>query len=98
MKFAQQLLFYCIWPGTGILAINYIYTAVFKSSSNNPVFMKQVFGLVSVIVLFGLYKAYEAGEMRGDLMVGIKWVLLSWVPYVMVLIGYLILAKLQGRL
>ena len=98
MKFVQQLLFFCMWLGTGLMALSYIYTAIFKNGSNNPVFMKQVFGLVSIIVLVGLYKAYLVGELRGDLLGGIKWVLLSWVPYLVVLIGYLILAKVQGRL
>jgi hypothetical protein len=57
--------------------------------------MKQVFGLASIIVLFTLYKAYQVGEVSGNLTGGIKLVVLSWVPYVIVLIAYLILAKAQ---
>ena len=98
MKFIQQVLFYCLWLGTGFLSLNYIYTAIFRSGGNNPVFMKQAFGIVSLIVLVGLYKAYQVGELRGDLLGGIKWVMLSWVPYMIVLFGYLILAKVQGKL
>ena len=87
-----------MWLGTGLMALSYIYTAIFKNGSNNPVFMKQVFGLVSFLVLFILYKAYHVSEIRGDLIGGIKLVLLSWTPYIFVLIGYLILAKIQGKL
>ncbi|HLO55974.1 MAG TPA: hypothetical protein VK169_16900 [Saprospiraceae bacterium] len=60
--------------------------------------MKQVFGLVSIFVLYILYKAYQSGVLKNDFLVGIKIVLLSWLPYFIVLIGYLILAKVQGRL
>ena len=98
MNFTQQLIFFCLWFGTGVLSLSYIYTAIFKSSSNNPVFMKQVFGLVSIFVLYILYKAYQSGVLKNDFLVGIKIVLLSWLPYFIVLIGYLILAKVQGRL
>ena len=98
MKFMQQMIFYCLLAGTGYLALHYIYTAVFKSSGSNPYFMKQVFGLVSIIVLFALYKAYMVVEVSGNHIGGIKLVFLSWVPYLIVLIGYLILAKAQGRL
>jgi hypothetical protein len=98
MKFLQQLIFFCLWFGTGVLSLSYIYTSIFKIGSNNPVYMKQVFGLVSLIVLFILYKAYQVGVVQNDFLSGIKLVIFSWVPYVIVLIGYLILAKVQGRL
>lgn len=98
MKFLQQLIFFCLWFGTGVLSLSYIYTSIFKIGNNNPVYMKQVFGLASIIVLFTLYKAYQVGEVSGNLTGGIKLVVLSWVPYVIVLIAYLILAMAQGRL
>ncbi|HMP28424.1 MAG TPA: hypothetical protein PKD85_02420 [Saprospiraceae bacterium] len=98
MKFIQQLLFYCLWVGTGILAVSYLYTALFKSGGNNPVMIKQVFGFASIIVLFLLYKAYVIGEKNGNIINGIFWVLLSWVPYLLVLLGYLILAKITGKI
>ena len=60
--------------------------------------MKQAFGLASCIVLYGLYKSYQIGEVSGNLTGGIKWVILSWLPYVIVLIAYLILAKVQGKI
>jgi len=98
MKFLQQLIFYSLWFGTGVLSLSYIYASIFKIGNNNPVYMKQVFGLVSLIVLYVLYKAYQVGIVQNDFFGGIKMVIFSWVPYVIVLIGYLILAKMQGRL
>jgi membrane protein CcdC involved in cytochrome C biogenesis len=98
MKFLQQLIFFCLWFVTGVLSLSYIYTSIFKISNNNPVYMKQVFGLVSLIVLYVLYKAYQVGVVQNDFLGGIKWVIFSWLPYFIVLIGYLILAKVQGRL
>jgi len=98
MKFLQQMVFYCLLAGTGYLALYYIYTAVFKSSGSNPYFMKQVFGVASFLVFAMLYKSYQVGELNSAYSAGIKWVLLSWIPYIVVTAGYIILAKIQGRI
>lgn len=98
MKFIQQLLFFCLLLGAGLLASSYIYTSIFKGGGNNPAYMKQTFGLASVIVFAGLYKAYQFGEVSGNLNGGIKWIILSWVPYFIVLITYLTLAIFQGKI
>jgi hypothetical protein len=98
MKFLQQLVFYCLMAGTGYLALHYIYVAVFKASGTNPYFMKQMYAVASLIVLSILYKSYQVGELNSNYHAGIKWVLMSWIPYLIVTIGYLILAKLQGKL
>ncbi|MBK9256701.1 MAG: hypothetical protein IPM42_14530 [Saprospiraceae bacterium] len=97
MKFLQQMGFYCLLAGTGYLAILYIYAAVFKASYSNPYFMKQVFGATSLLVMAILYKSYQIGELNSDYLSGIKWVILSWIPYILVTVGFLILAKIQGR-
>jgi hypothetical protein len=97
MKFLQQLVFYCLLAGTGYLAIQYIFIAIFKTSDINPHFMKQIFAISSILVLSILYKAYQVGELDSAYLAGIKWVLLSWIPYILVTVGYLILAKIQGR-
>jgi membrane protein CcdC involved in cytochrome C biogenesis len=98
MKFLQQLTFYCLLAGTGFLAFNYIYAAIFKVSGNNPYLMKQLFALASLLVLYILYKSFQVGELSSNYLGGIKWVLISWIPYIIVTIGYLVLAKLQGRI
>jgi hypothetical protein len=97
MKFLQQLVFYCLMAGTGYLALYYIYIAVFKTSGTNPYFMKQMYAIASLIVLSILYISYQVGELNSNYLAGIKWVLISWVPYLIVTIGYVVLAKLQGR-
>lgn len=96
MKFLQQMIFYCLLAGTGYLALYYIYVAVFNTSEINPYFIKQVFGIASFLVLAMLYKAYHVGEINSEYLAGIKWVMLSWVPYILVTVGYIIIAKLQG--
>ena len=59
--------------------------------------MKQAFGAASFFVLGILYKSYQIGELNSDYLAGIKWVLLSCIPYILITIGYAILAKVQGR-
>jgi len=98
MKFLQQMVFYCLLAGTGYLALYYIYVAVFKISGNNPYFMKQAYAIVSFLVIAMLYKSYQVGELNSAYSAGIKWVLFSWTPYILVTVGYIIMAKLQGRI
>lgn len=97
MKFLQQTVFYCLLAGTGYLALYYIYSAIFKLSSSNPYFIKQVFGISSFLVLTMLYKAYQTGELNSAYSAGIKWIMISWIPYFAVTIIYIIIAKVQGR-
>ena len=83
--------------GTGIFALNNVYVAVLKSGGDNPFFMKQIFALTSVLAIFLLYKAYEAGEIRSDLISGIKLILVSWIPFILVALAYVLLAKMVNK-
>ncbi|MBK6566279.1 MAG: hypothetical protein IPL63_17080 [Saprospiraceae bacterium] len=59
--------------------------------------MKEVFGIVSLFVLVVLYKAYQTGELQERYTAGIGFIVLSWLCWGLVLLGYVILAKYQGR-
>jgi hypothetical protein len=94
MAFFQQFVFYCLLGGTGYLAIHYIYAAIFKVSYNNPYFIKQVFAFTSFLVMAILYKSLQVGELNSEYISGIKWVILSWIPYILVTVGYVLLTKI----
>jgi hypothetical protein len=98
MGFLIQLLYYCGLIGTGVLSISYIYNAIFKRIvSENPYYSKELFGLASIFVLMILYRAYQVGEIQGKFMNGIWIILSSWLVWGIVVLGYVILAKSQGR-
>lgn len=99
MNFTLRLLYYCLLFGTTLLACFYIYTALIKRAiGQNPYYMKQWFGLASVFVLVFLYKAYQLGELQERYTVGLGVIVSSWLLWGILLLGFLILAKVQGRL
>lgn len=98
MHFIQRLLYYCLLFVTGYLACFYLYTGIFKRHvGQNPPFMKESFALSSLLVILVLYKAYQLGEVQGRYWHGTGLVLSSWLIWGLVLLAYLILAKVQGR-
>ena len=98
MGFLIQLLYYCGLFSIGELRITYIYTAIFKRSvSENPYYSKEFFGLASIFVLMIMYWAYHVGEIQGKFMNSIWIILSSWLVWGVVVLGYVILAKSQGR-
>ncbi|MBK8517212.1 MAG: hypothetical protein IPL55_13300 [Saprospiraceae bacterium] len=99
MDFFIKLSYYCGLFGTGVLSIFYIYTALFKRTiSENPYYIKECFGLSSIFVLMILFRAYQVGEIQGKFINGIWLILSSWLVWGVVVLGYVILAKSQGRI
>jgi hypothetical protein len=41
-----------------------------------------------------LYKSLQVGELNSEYISGIKWVILSWIPYILVTAGYVLLTKI----
>lgn len=98
MDFIQKLIYYCLLFGTAVLSMFYIYEAFFKRNVGvNVPYMKECFGVASIFVLAVLYKAYQTGELQEKFTVGIGIIVLSWLFWALVLFGYIILAKSQGR-
>lgn len=98
MLFFTKLIYYCLLTFTTFLSFFYIYTAVFKRvAGENPPFMKESFGIASILVLILIYKAYQVGELGSKFTHGIYYLLSSWLVWGVVLLGYLGLAKLLGR-
>lgn len=95
----MQLLYYCLLAGTAAMSCFYIFSAFVKrASGQNPYYLKQWFGLASVFVLAVLYKAYESGEIHQQYITGLFLITVSWLFWGIVLMGFLILAKIQGRI
>ncbi len=99
MSFLQKLFYYCLLCGTAYLAFHYVYVGIFKNNSGeNPYYMKQWYALASLFVLGILYKAYQTGEVQEKYLSGIWIVVSSWLMWLLVTLGFLILAKYQGRI
>ncbi|MBK7360275.1 MAG: hypothetical protein IPI45_00650 [Saprospiraceae bacterium] len=99
MAFILKLIYYCLLAGTAALSFFYIWTALFsKPGTNNPFYLKQWFGIVSLFVLAILYKAYLAGEVEARFGLGIKIIMISWALWGLIVILFYGIAKYLGKI
>lgn len=99
MGFVLKLVYYCLLAGTFILSLFYIWEALFsKSGTDNPFYLKQWLGFVSLIILWILYKAYLAGEVESRFGLGIKIIMLSWTLWGLLVILFYGIAKYIGKI
>ena len=99
MAFILKLIYYCFLAGTAALSFFYIWTALFsKPGTNNPFYLKQWFGIVSLFVLAILYKAYLAGEVEARFGLGIKIIKISWALWGLIVILFYGIAMYLGKI
>lgn len=84
MDFISKLLFYTLWSVTGIIGCFYLKEG-FSLGGSNPAHMKQWLSIGSVLTLYLLYRAYQVAEDQERYLAALAWVVLSWLPYGLVL-------------
>lgn len=95
MAFIVKLFYYCFLFATAALSVYYIFSGLTgMSTHNNPFYLKQWLGLVSIYGLMQVYKAFIAGEQNHRYVEGLYQLAFCWLAWAALLLIYALISKL----
>jgi hypothetical protein len=95
MLMIVKLFYYCFLAATALLCGYYVINGVTGiTAHNNPMYIKQWLGLVSVYGVWQVYKAYIAGEHQNRFVEGLYQLALCWLTWAILLLLYAVVTKL----